>query len=274
MMNVVMGGDDVVAGYDIANHAGYANRDTGDSLSEGFAEFWCMVADESAAMSGEPDKYDEWGYLVGANRRMAWSPVDPTSPLAVPTDYPDEEFAAAGLLRTLQGILGGGEAGFLRIADNLPPGGNLTDFRDALVTSGVAADAIDPVFFSFGFFADRDGDWTHDEGEPAGAGNGTACKMLWDESVGPVTILDRPDRHDHPFDPNSFVVVNLSGLRSAASESWVTVAVKHAGDPAADFSQRTLVTGAHGLLYVYLDEAATGAVVTAKGPDGRHPPTS
>ena len=153
MMNVVMGGDDV-AGYDIANHAGYANRDTGDSLSEGFAEFWCMVADESAAMSGEPDKYDEWGYLVGANRRMAWSPVDPTAPLAVPTDYPDEEFAAAGLLRTLQGILGGGEAGFLRIADNLPPGGNLTDFRDALVTSGVAADAIDPVFFSFGFFAD------------------------------------------------------------------------------------------------------------------------
>ena len=61
-----------------------------------------------------PDKYDEWGYLAGANRRMAWSPVDPASPLAEPTDYPDEEFAAAGLLRTLQGVLGGGRPGSSR----------------------------------------------------------------------------------------------------------------------------------------------------------------
>ena len=271
MMNVVMGGMDV-AGPDIDNHAGYANRDTGDSLSEAFAEFWCMVADESAAMSGEPDKYDEWGYLAGANRRMAWSPVDPTAPLAKPTDYTDEEFAAAGLLRTLQGALGGGQAGFLKIADNLPPGGNLTDFRDALVVSGVAAATIDPVFFSFGFFADTDGDWTHDAGEAVGAGNGTSCKLLWDESLGPVTVLARPDREDHPFDPNSFVVVNLDGVRTTAGESWVTVAVKHAGDPAADFSQRTLVTGADGLVYVYLDALATGATVTATGPDGAASP--
>jgi hypothetical protein len=267
LMNVVMGGA-WVAEPDIANHAGYANRDTGDSLSEGFAEFWCMFVDETAAITGQPpDQYDDWGYLAGPDRRMAWAPVDPASPMATPTRYAEEEFAAAGLLRDLQGVLGGGQAGFLKIADNLPAGGNLTDFRDALVTGGVAAAAIDPLFFSYGFFADTDGDWTHDAGEPVGAGNGTACKLLWDEAVGPVTILDRPSRHDHPFDPDSFVVVKLSGVRSAAQESWVKVAVKHTGEPAADFSQRTLVTGASGLIYVYLDEAATGAVVTATGPD-------
>ena len=267
MMDVVMAGGDV-AGYDIANHAGYANRDTGDSLSEGFAEFWSMVVDEATGITGQPDRYDAWGYLTGADRRMAWSPVDPAAPLAVPTDYPDEEFAAAGLLRTLQGVLGGGQAGFLKIADNLPVGGNLTDLRDALVTSGVPPGGIDPAFFSYGFFADSDGDWTHDEGEPVGAGNGTACKLLWDESVGPVTVLERPERRDHPFDPNSFVAVNLSGLRTTASESWVTVAVKHAGRPAADFSDKVLVTGMTGLIFVDLDEAATGAVITATGPDG------
>ena len=79
LMSAIMGGAQV-ARPDIANHAGYANRDTGDSLSEGFAEFWCMVADETAAMSGEPDKYDDWGYLAGANRRMAWAPVIPPRP--------------------------------------------------------------------------------------------------------------------------------------------------------------------------------------------------
>ena len=267
LMNALMGGA-WVAWPDIANHAGYANRDTGDSLSEGFAEFWSMVVDESAGITGEPDKYDGWGYLAGANRRMAWSPVNPASPMATPKDFPDEELAAAGLLRTLQGALGGGQTGLLKIADNLPAGGNLTDLRDDLVTGGVAADAIDPVFFSYGFFADSDGDWTHDAGEPVGAGNGTACKLLYDAAVGPVTVLARPDRQDHPFDPDSFVVVQLDGVRSTAGESWVTVAVKHAADPAADFSQRTLVTGASGLIYVYLDEAATSAVITATGPDG------
>ena len=53
-MNLLIGGAEV-ARADIANHAGYANRDTGDSLSEGFAEFWGMVVDESAAISGEPE---------------------------------------------------------------------------------------------------------------------------------------------------------------------------------------------------------------------------
>jgi len=267
LMNALMGGA-WVARPDLANHAGYANQNTGDSLAEGFAEFWAMVVDESAAITGAPECYDEWGYLAGAQRRMAWAPVNPAAPLAEPTDFPDEELAAAGLLRSLQGVLGGGEAGFLAIADRLPAGGTLTDLRDALVSGGAAPDAVDPVFYAYGFFADADGDWTRDAGEGVGAGNGSSCKLLWDAGVGPVTVLARPDREDHPYDPNSFLVVDLPGVRDAAQESWVTVHVKHAGEPAADYAQRTLVTGASGLLFVTLDAGATSAVITATGPDG------
>ena len=271
MMNVIMSGGRTGKA-DVANHAGYVNASTGDSLTEGFAEFWCLFADAVAGMSGDPDKYDEWGYLATTNARMAWSPVSPAAPMAVPSDYPDEEFAAAGLLRILQENLGGGKTGFLKIADNLPAGGNVTDLYNNLLASGVAAETIEHVFLNFGFFADRNGNWELDSDEGVGAGNGAACKMLYDEDVGPVTVLARPDRQDHPFDPNSFVVVDLPGVRGAAQESWVTVQVKHAADPAADFSQSTLVTGATGLLFVYLDEAATGAVLTATGPDGAASP--
>jgi len=269
MMNVIMSGGRF-APPNVANHAGYVNDRSGDSLAEGFAVFWTMFADETAKMGGEPDKYDQWGYLATTNRRLAWSPVNTASPMAAPTGFPDEEFAAAGVLRTLQGVLGGGAAGFLKIAYNLPLDGDMTDLRNNLVASGVAAATIDPVFFGFGFFADWDGDWEHDANEAVGAGNGRECKMLSPAANGPqiVTVPARPERHDIPFDPDSFVVVDLKGVPGAASESWVTVEVEHEDDPAADFSHKVLVRGASGLVFVSLDEAATGAVITATGADG------
>jgi beta propeller repeat protein len=267
MMNVVMSGG-WVAEADVENHAGYVNANTGDSLSEGFAELWSMFADETAGITGDPDKYDGWGYLATVNRCMAWSPVNGAAPMLEPKKYAKEEFAAVGLLRKLQKVFGGGTTGFLKIVYNLPQDGDLTDFYQRLVAGGESATVLDPAFFSYGFFADIDGDWTHDTDEPVGAGNGAACMMLYNASVGPKLVKARPDRHDYPYDPDSFVVVNMDGVTGSDSESWVTVAVKHAGDPAADFSNDVLVTGAHGLVYVYLDDAATGVELTATGGDG------
>jgi len=56
-------------------------------------------------MSGDPDRYDEWGCPATTDRRMAWSPVKPADPMDVPLParYPEEDVAVAGLLRTLQG---------------------------------------------------------------------------------------------------------------------------------------------------------------------------
>jgi beta propeller repeat protein len=267
MMNVILSGG-WTAAPDVENHAGYVNANTGDSLAEGFAEFWCMFADAAAGMSGDPDKYDHWGHLATTNRRMAWSPVDPAAPMATPTDYPDEEFAVAGVLRHLQDDLGGGKTGFLKITDNLSAGGNLIDLYNNLLASGVAAETIDHVFFQFGFFADKNGNWELDADEAVGAGNGAACKMEYDQNVGPVDVAARPDRHDHPFDPDSFVVVNLNGVPGPASESWVTLEIRHTGDPAADYSDAVLIAGPTGLINVDLDEAATGAVISARGADG------
>jgi len=47
MMDVVMAGERPALP-DKANHAGYANASSGDSLAEGFSWFWTMFADETA----------------------------------------------------------------------------------------------------------------------------------------------------------------------------------------------------------------------------------
>jgi len=144
------------------------------------------------------------------------------------------------------------------------------------VASGVAAATIEPAFFGFGFFADLNGNWVRDDGEPVGAGNGSPCRMAYRGANGDevVTLAQRPERRNHPYDPDSFVVVNLSGVPGSASESWVKVEVKHEGDPAADFTDRVLVRGASGLLYVHLDQAATGAEISAPAPTACSPPRS
>lgn len=269
LMNVVMNGG-WPSRNRVQNHAGYVNADTGDSLSEGFAELWTMVADDACAMDADPDLYDAWGHLATTNRHMAWYPVNTASPMAAATattDYPGEEFAVAGLLRNLQAALGGGGTGFDAIVAGLPPGGTLTDLHDNLVTAGAAAATIDPLFFRYGFFADKNGNWTRDTDEGVGAGNGAQCRMRYSASVGDVVVAARPDRHDHPYEPNAFVRIDLSGVPRADSESWVTVTVTHSSDPSADYSRDVLVTGKSGLVYLCVDPEAS-AEVSVTGPDG------
>lgn len=265
LMNEVMnGGWTKWAG--VKNHGGYFNPHTGDSLSEGFAEWWSMVADDLSSMSDEPDQYDGWGYLAGSDARKAWTPVDPAAPTAAPKGYTEEEFAAAGLLRSLQTVLGGDLSGFGKIVGCLPLDGDVTDFRNELIAAGCLPEMVDGVFFKYGFFADTDGDWKHDPGEPVGAGNGVPCKVLYDDAVGAVDVAARPDRHDFPFNPDSFVKVTMKGAPPAA-ESVVKVAVRHAADPSPDYTVDSPVIGTSGLVFVYLDPGATSVAIEATGAD-------
>jgi len=269
LMHYAMSGADV-AGPDVRNHAGYVNSTTGDSLSEGFAEFWAMYVDTIAGITVWPDQYDGWGHLATLDRRMAWSPMDTANPSAAPADESDEEFAAAGLLYRLWFLLGQDTPALNKIVDALPVGGTLTDFYEALSAGSPAyAAQIKDYFTQHGFFDDTDGDWTYDAGEPIGAGNGAACKMGYGSPLTVVDLAPRLTRREHPEDPNSYVGVDLKGVSSADAESWVTVAVSHPDDPLADYSEKTLVTGSKGLVYAYLDGAGSTGTVTVKGPDGQ-----
>ena len=265
--------DGWVAGADVGNHAGYLNDNTGDSLAEGFAEYWAMHVDEMKGISGDPDVYDQWGHFGGVDSRMAWSPVDITAPNAAPAKLPEEEFAVAGLLWQLEYALGGGDAGFQKIAAALPLNGTVTHLRNNLIGGGASAAVIDPIFFAHGFFADLDGDWVHDPAEPIGAGNGASC-TLWNQTTKTADLVAaRTNRQKRPYEPNAFVGVNLTGVPGAAAVSYVTIAVTYPGSPEKDYSSRDVVVGSSGLSYVYLEPGAV-ATLTVTGPDGGLSPDS
>ena len=258
LMHSAMGGS-TPASPSKNNHDGYVNDNTGDSLTEGFAEFWTMYMDNVAGIDGQPGKYDGWGYLASTNARKAWSPLRTATPTADGTGQSEEEFAVAGILYRIWLARGGDEAAFGEIVDALPSGGTFTDWHDDFAAGG-GGTSFDDDFFTHGFFSDTDGDWTHDAGEPLGAGNGATFYMAgW-------TIDARLDRRTRPYEPNAFVGVDLKGVPGPASESQVTVEIKHPADPAADFSQETLVPGSMGLVYVYLEPGAT-AEVSVTGAD-------
>jgi hypothetical protein len=270
LMHYALGGS-WVALPNVANHAGYINSDTGDSLSEGFAEFWTMYVDTltDIDIGARSDEYDGWGCFATGDRRMAWSPMVITAPTAQPPIESEEEFAVAGLLYRLWVLLGQDTAAFNQIVEALPVNGTLTDFFEGLsAVAGANAGEVRQYFTQQGFFQDTDGDWAYDAGEAVGAGNGANCKIGYGSPVVAVDLGPRLTRRQHPFPADSFVGVDLKGVTAADAESWVTVTVTHPDKPAADYSDRTLVTGGSGLVFAYLDQGSN-ATVTVKGPDHR-----
>lgn len=264
MMNVVLGGGWV--GRNGANHNGYLNADTSDSLSEGFAEYWAMLVDDIAGISGDPELYDGWGKLATTNRYYAWSPVATSTPTIAQNYFPQEEFAAAGVVRRLHGIWGGGPAGFAKVINGLSTAADFTDYYDNLVGDGVAKATLDPVFASQGFFSDVDGDWTWDPGEPIGAGPGAVCSML---DVGSIvqTRSANTARRNRPYEPNAFVKADLAAVTDPTTESVITVTITHAAAPWSDYHFHTTVTGPSGYTYLDLPPGAT-AVISVAGPKG------
>jgi hypothetical protein len=246
----------------VANHGGYINSNSGDSLSEGFAEYWAMHVDRVAVISGDPGEYDAWGHVGSTDRRMAWTPVDIAHPSAPAINYPKEEFAVAGLLWNLEDAIG-----FARIVKALAVDGTVTSFHAKLLGAGVKESVLGPLFISYGFFADKDGDWKYDKGEPIGAGNGTRCVMLNPNGDTQWPVPKRPTRQKRPYEPNAFVGVNLNGVTSPTAESVVTVRISYPGSPAKDYSYKDVILGPAELVYVDLEPGAT-AHVTATGPSG------
>lgn len=272
IMHSVMGG--WVGWPDRENHAGYINADTGDSLSEGFAEYWAMYAAGAKSMGDDTGRYDSWGYIGGADQRMAWSPVVAAQPTAWPTGPSNcEELAVAGALWRASSALGWGRPALTRITKAFPAGGTLTDWRDKLVAGGVPTSTIDPTLFDFGFFSDVNGNWTRDPGEPVGAGNGADCLMWLGAGSNVETVPPRPNRRNRPIQPNEIIRLELSGVTSSTAESVATVEVTYPGDHMRDFSYATIVPGPTGLLPMPL-EAGASFKVTVTGPTGVPAPGS
>lgn len=260
LMHSIYGGG-WVAPRDVGNHAGYINSNSGDSLSEGFAEFWACYVDLAAGITGSPDVYDGSGSIGALGVWRAWSPLITSKPVDPPLGGSDEEFAAATLLYKLEQSVG-----FKAIAQALPKGaeGTVTGFYNRISPGRVAK--VQSLMWALGFFSDKDGDWVHDAGEPVGAGNGTPCKMKYQGVV--HNLPARLTRQKRPMEPNEMVRITLSGISDLSQESWVTVGVAATGNPAAGYSYRAPVIGDTGLVSLPIPPGCD-ATITAAGPDGQ-----
>jgi hypothetical protein len=263
-------GSNGVAPADKANHAGYVNGNTGDSLSEGFAEFWAMYADARAGFDTQPMVYDQWGYITGLDKRMAWAPLNTAQPMTIVSDWPQEEMAVAGLMYELWDGTGIGQSvSFQKIADAIHTGDTLKDFYGNLLGAGLPKAAVDQLFIRYGFFSDTDGDWTYDTGEVVGsASNGAECMMIYSDASGAAietTVAVRFGRWRRPYEPNAFLQVDLVATDGALTDSTVTVTVSNPGR--RTYSYSTQVSGDTALIYIPLMTGGT-ASVGAVGPAG------
>lgn len=257
LMHSILGYGDVAAA-DIGNHAGYANKNTGDSLAEGFAEFWACYVDKKVGITGSPEVYDGFGNFGATGVWKAWSPLLTAKPLDTPLGNNVEEFAVATALYKLEPLVG-----INRIAAALPKGGTFTTFYNNVSPGRV--DKVRPLFVGQGFFSDTDGDWVWDANEPVGAGNGVKIKISAD---GVTYVADkRLNRKKHPSDPNEFVGIKLSGTTSATAESQVTVAVTNPANPAGNYTYRTRLIGTTGKVLLPIPPGYN-ARITVIGPAG------
>ena len=197
------------------NHWGYANRTTGDSLAEGFAEFFAMALAEAFGDS-QPSKYDKHGNYE--DNIKAWVPGDASWlwRLGFTIDYPREEAAFAGVLWDLHDGFDSADddyVGPIALPDilklfrlNKPM--HVADFAIAAWGEPWGDHGVSNNLANHGFFADTNGNLAADFGEEVGTRTTTSRSLTfrvydWELNSDRLVTADpnreRPSRPEEPW---------------------------------------------------------------------------
>ncbi len=255
------------------NHAGFKNSKTGDSLKEGFAEFWPNII--SMKLDGDTNGIygNLWRMEMNYNPWMKWG------------EY--EEFAFATMLWDL--------------VDNNPDGEQLSlyyqDLWDLLMSKSYTtigqvyddlkkkwpeyAGEIDKVFVAHGLFKDtNEGNKKWDYLEPFWNDNNDKYKdanekyidigtpddgitrphQVYDEgkdTIGTPSNYERPSRENKPLDSNSFVKID------APEDALFKVSYTFT-DPSLNYETYGIMGDEPGYVYVEIapDEYGMAATIT------------
>jgi hypothetical protein len=263
-----------------SNHGGYQNRNTSDSWTEGWAEFWPTVLADTL---GEASPY----LYNGANFEInwkAWNSVDGNGGQTVQK----EDFAVASLLwdlyddradcgnltwvmrdiehcdhidlsiSQLWAVIGDTSTNNLR---------DVKDVYDALVAGGIGQgdsdgdglDDLDEIFALHGFFADTNDNGIYNDGE----------------EIGRAADGARPSRRGAPFVPGAYLKVNFvdqDGLPVEKNTLQVEVSFNSSGE-SFNYSYFVLVPESTDSL-VYLEPPPDPFTTTLRiHPTGGRPET-
>lgn len=246
------------------NHAGYINPSTGDSFSEGFAEFMSMMIADYYKYP-DPHVYSHFGSLE-ANYK-AWHFRGRA-----------EEFAVAGVLWDLYDALN--DDGVQLTANDIwyilkDYHQDFASVYNTLIKKYPGKKAgIDEIFKSHGFFVDKEagnGKWDLVEPYRDSNGNGKydggeyfvdyglpTMAYTQGETLGPASNYQRPDRKSAGLLPGQFIKVNNK-------VTYYMVEVGFPDNPELNYKIRT--ENRSGMVYVQAPPSGYNAVITVT-PEG------